>query len=321
MIELHKLEHFVELARSGSYTRTAEQLRMSQSALSRSIQSLERDIGGALFERARGRAAVVLTDTGTLLLPRAVDLLSRAQGIEQDLNVARMPHQRSQIAFGVAPLLGGLLLADREEIAGLHAIGDLVVSMATPELLMEQLEAGDIAFALGVAPAHGVPPRVASELIGFTSPRIFVRRSHPLLSREAPRLADLLPYTRVSSVKWNENVTLQLEDPADAHAVRASICIDSFEVLVDLAVHSDAVLLSNFTPVHAELVELVLADALDIRRNEISMFVRRGMRLRADQEAAREHIRDLCARLLQSHTIAEPATERAARLPPGGPDL
>jgi DNA-binding transcriptional LysR family regulator len=306
VIELHKLEHFVELARSGSYTRAAEQLRLSQPALSRSIQALERDIGTSLFERARGSAVVRTTEAGHALLPRAQDLLSRAHGLEDDLMAARLPRARTQIAFGVAPLLGSVLLADHEDLVRLHDFGDITVSMGTPELLMEQVDAGDVAFAIGVAPAHGTPPRVAAELLGLTSPRIFVREGHPLLDGTAPALADLRRYTRVSSVKWNQNVTLQLEDPGDASAVRASICIDSFDVLADLALHADAVLFSNFRPLHTGLVELALAQRLDVRQNEIMLFSRRGWRLRPEEIAVRDWLRDRCAMLLLQGASSRP---------------
>ena len=46
-MNLRHLEHWLALADTGSFSRAAEKLHITQSALSRSIQALEEDLGAA----------------------------------------------------------------------------------------------------------------------------------------------------------------------------------------------------------------------------------------------------------------------------------
>ncbi len=75
-----KLRIFHAAAEAGSFTHAGEALRMSQSAVSRQVSSLEKDLGIPLFHRhARG---LVLTEQGELLYRTASDVLNRLQTAE-----------------------------------------------------------------------------------------------------------------------------------------------------------------------------------------------------------------------------------------------
>ncbi len=69
-----KLEHFVAIAEEESFTRAARRLSYVQSALSVSIQALERELGVRLFDRTTHRVA--LTDVGAALLATATRTLA-----------------------------------------------------------------------------------------------------------------------------------------------------------------------------------------------------------------------------------------------------
>ena len=68
-MELRQLEHFVAIAEEESFTRAARRLSYVQSALSVSIQALERELGVRLFDRTTHR--VTLTDVGAAMLSPA----------------------------------------------------------------------------------------------------------------------------------------------------------------------------------------------------------------------------------------------------------
>ena len=68
-LNYNHLRYFWAVAREGNLTRTAEQLNLSQSALSLQIKKLERQLGHALFER-RGRG-LHLTEAGRVALDHA----------------------------------------------------------------------------------------------------------------------------------------------------------------------------------------------------------------------------------------------------------
>jgi DNA-binding transcriptional LysR family regulator len=75
-----KLRIFHAAAEAGSFTHAGETLRMSQSAVSRQVSALEKDLGISLFHRhARG---LVLTEQGEILYRTASDVLNRLQTAE-----------------------------------------------------------------------------------------------------------------------------------------------------------------------------------------------------------------------------------------------
>lgn len=70
-----KLRIFHAAAEAGSFTHAGEGLRMSQSAVSRQVSALEKDLKVALFHRhARG---LVLTEQGDLLFRTASEILAK----------------------------------------------------------------------------------------------------------------------------------------------------------------------------------------------------------------------------------------------------
>ena len=75
-----KLRIFHAAAEAGSFTHAGDGLRMSQSAVSRQVSALEKDLGVALFHRhARG---LVLTEQGEVLFRTATDVMTKLHTAE-----------------------------------------------------------------------------------------------------------------------------------------------------------------------------------------------------------------------------------------------
>ena len=78
-----KLKIFHTVAEAGSFTNASTILNLSQSAISRQIQSLEQDLKIHLFERhARG---LVLTNNGEYLYNTANEVISKLKDVEANL--------------------------------------------------------------------------------------------------------------------------------------------------------------------------------------------------------------------------------------------
>ncbi|MEM7601867.1 MAG: LysR family transcriptional regulator [Verrucomicrobiota bacterium] len=99
-IEFQQLEQFVAVSRTQNITKAAKELNLSQSALSRSIQKLEDQIGQPLFERTPRK--VVLTDLGELFLDRAKEILLLAEDAFSLLSEAG---QSGRIRLGAIPTI------------------------------------------------------------------------------------------------------------------------------------------------------------------------------------------------------------------------
>ena len=73
-VQIDQIEAFVAVVRGGGFTRAASILHLSQPAVSRRLELLERELGAPLFERIRSGA--LLTEAGQTFLPHAEGLLA-----------------------------------------------------------------------------------------------------------------------------------------------------------------------------------------------------------------------------------------------------
>lgn len=80
-LNYHHLYYFWRVAKQGNLTATAQQLAISQSALSAQINQLEHTIGQPLFAR-EGRT-LVLTELGRTVLNYAEDIFQRGEELQQ----------------------------------------------------------------------------------------------------------------------------------------------------------------------------------------------------------------------------------------------
>ena len=107
-MELKELRSFMQVARAGSVSRAAQELRLAQPALSRQIKKLEHELGVSLFSR-HGRG-VRLSAAGSLLLERAEAITQLAQQTGREISERRSP-TAGRITLGVPPAAGRLLIS------------------------------------------------------------------------------------------------------------------------------------------------------------------------------------------------------------------
>ncbi len=106
-MELHQLRYMLAVARTGNFSRAAEQCCVSQPSLSQQIAKLESELGERLFNRLKRR--VVLTTAGQALLPRATRILAEVEAVRHD--VADAGEQiRGKVSVGVLPTIAPYLL-------------------------------------------------------------------------------------------------------------------------------------------------------------------------------------------------------------------
>lgn len=106
-LDLHKLRVFVAVAERQHFTRAAEELSISQPALTAHVRDLERHLGTPLFERA-GRG-VRLTDTGHLVLGYARRLLALAVELQEAVDDVQ-GLRAGELRIGASTTIGEYLL-------------------------------------------------------------------------------------------------------------------------------------------------------------------------------------------------------------------
>jgi DNA-binding transcriptional LysR family regulator len=151
-MELRQLEHFVAVAEEKSFTRAARRLNYVQSALSVSIQSLERELGLRLFDRNTHR--VVLTDGGEALLPAARETIASVEQT-RDVAAALKGVVRGTLRLGIMQSFGFLdIPALLGEFHRRHPDVEIQMRPAPggSAALLEELRHGTIDIAFASAP-------------------------------------------------------------------------------------------------------------------------------------------------------------------------
>jgi DNA-binding transcriptional LysR family regulator len=196
-MELHQVRYFLALARSLNFTRAAEQCNVTQPALTKAVQRLEQELGGALIYRER--ELTQLTDLGKLILPMVERTLSAADAVRL--------HAREFQRMGIAPLKIGLapcisvtlviqpLIEIGRVIPGLQVELIEVPAERLPVLLLE----GEVNVALA-GNIEGLPDRIDHWLL-------FEERFVILTAAEDP-LASLgqIPIDALAETAWVERI-------------------------------------------------------------------------------------------------------------------
>jgi DNA-binding transcriptional LysR family regulator len=184
-VDLRHFRSFVVVAEEGHIGHAAQRLFITQPALSRQMQQLEREIGAPILVRtARG---VELTEAGTELLKKARVALEAA---EDALAVGRLETPRGPLALGL-PLAGG-----QERWYGLvqayaqrYPAVEVRPRMAMTEQLQDQLLAGELDGVLGLTPSR--IPSLTYTHVHDEPLSVWLHADHPLAARPELGLDDL----------------------------------------------------------------------------------------------------------------------------------
>jgi DNA-binding transcriptional LysR family regulator len=171
-LDSRQLRAFVVLARTLSFTRTAHELNLTQSAVSHSIKALERDVACRLFDRV-GKT-VLLTQAGEQLLAQAEKILSEMEVARAELGrLGRWGSSRMRIGAGSTAcqyILPPVLREFRESFA--HC--DISIQPGDTPRNLERLQAHQIDLAINLEPkqqgALDIRPIFSDELAFVLSP-------------------------------------------------------------------------------------------------------------------------------------------------------
>lgn len=191
-MKLNQLRDMVTIVERGSLRAAARYLELAQSALTRSIQTLERELGTTLFEReAKG---MVLTPMGKLFYQRASSVVNELRRAREELEQTRGDLQGTVVAgLSIMPHVGMLpyaLPAFRKTFPK--------VKLKIIEGLYPAIEAGlrngTIDFYLGASPQSSPAPGLATEVLFENTRTVMGRKNHPLCMAKS--------ITELSQAEW-----------------------------------------------------------------------------------------------------------------------
>ncbi|CAN7312060.1 LysR family transcriptional regulator [Bosea sp. LjRoot237] len=183
------LRYFSEVAERGSFRAAAESLHIAASAINRQVSNLETDLGVKLFERARGRAGLQLTEAGRILqfrLRSAIDELR----IANDEIMALQGLGRGHVTVGFNDVVVNAILPDAiKSFHQAHPNITFGVKVDSTRGLVSRLKDGDIDFAV----AYNFSPDAELSYMESISLKMYMIASpdHPLAARASVALSDL----------------------------------------------------------------------------------------------------------------------------------
>src|SRR5271154_1488674 len=155
-MELSQLEVFLAVAREHRFSRAAEKLYRTQSAVSQTIRKLEDELGEALFDRSSREG--VLTDAGQVLYEYAEKLLNLRQDAHESLAELR-ELQKGKLVIAANEFTALYLLPVLAEFRRLHPMIKITVQRALgsripDDVLQHSAELGVLSYKLEEPPKH-----------------------------------------------------------------------------------------------------------------------------------------------------------------------
>ena len=253
---LNALRAFEATARKSSFTLAAQELRVTQAAVSHQIRQLEESLGVRLFERAHRR--VVLTLPGERLLRSVATAFSEIDGALRDLCSAG---QTTMVTVQVTPSFGSRWMARRlHSFWAAHPEIDLRIYHALPH---EQHDAHRVDMAVkwgtGNWPSMRSEKLLGAVLFPVCSPA-YLRADAPLNKPE-----DLFQYTLLHEdsydewAAWFRAAGLQ-QQPTPAHKT----IIDDTNTLLEAALNLQGIALGRLPLVQDQLEQGLLVAPFDL---------------------------------------------------------
>lgn len=187
-VTLRELRLFLAVARSGSLLRAADDIGLSQPALSKAIAELERTLGVRLFDR--GNRGVAPTPHGEILLRHAAGVFEELRQAVDDMGFLT-DASRGNLRVGATPTICAGLLP--------RAIGTVLGNRPRFQFHVEELDAGklrgellDRSLDIGIGAAHVAGEGDALAFERLFDDRLFVVAGvqHPLAARRSVTLGE-----------------------------------------------------------------------------------------------------------------------------------
>lgn len=252
-MDTRRIRHFLALIEHRTFHKAAEAIHLSQSALSRSIQALEEELGAPLFDRTGHRAQI--TPFGRSLVHRAQRLLFEANELQREMTLLRSG-DFGCITIGISPTPASVCLRPcLSALANAHPRLQMTAAVGrTPEII-EDLRAEKYDLAIVDVSAVDDPDGLDIEPLLPLSGGFLCRRDHPLLALKRITIGSLRQYPIACSPVSRPFAKRMVEvfGPAGHPDRLVTIFCDNYEIQREVALDGDVVLMSVFAILRQEI--------------------------------------------------------------------
>lgn len=261
---LTQLRHFVGLARAGSFVKASGQLFLSQPALSRSIKSLEDELGQPLFDRSGKKTE--LTPFGHSVLQRSQALLEEVESLKSSgkvLGATDSGNVRLGLSSGPGAMLTApIMLHFARHFPNFHVDILRANTAALTQMLRERAVDALVIDLRSMRPSPDLQITQIEEMKGA----FMCRPNHPLARLAKVSFEQLRQYPVASPPLSDELARILIERYGEhAHPdVLVNYSSDEISHLVHVTQRTDTLLLA-IRACAPELVEIKVSPSLDDR--------------------------------------------------------
>ena len=254
-LNLQKLLHTLVVAEECSLVAASKRLHITQSALTRSVKSLEDDLGIAIFRRKS--TGVELTNEGERLMKRARALLEQAGEFRSEAR-ALSSGSRSVVSFGLDPILShNLLSIQLKALISESRLMQIQVKVESRSTLLAMLLDKSIDFFM--ADISDFKPSDISNInienLHQLRGSFFVRRRHPLNQQQRVSRTDIYDFPILTPTNVHESIWDELRwhgVDADKTERRQQFICPDMAILKDVTMNSNEVLATSDLSVEKE---------------------------------------------------------------------
>ncbi|MFC3034163.1 LysR family transcriptional regulator [Pseudoalteromonas fenneropenaei] len=225
-MRFEQLEQFLALGNLRHFRQAAEQTNISTSALTRSIQTLEEEIGCELVKRST--RSVKLTEQGELFLVYCKNTLAELEHTKKQIHQSLFGRDQQRLVIGytnqasqIVPLSCGQFLADYPNVK-------IEMQLQDENELSRKLQLGEIDISVFLQKACQIESDVhlPDQLI------MFVAKHHPLASKDTIRREELLHYSMFGCFSQSKQVQNMLNEVIEGLNKSTSVKIGNIEQVI-----------------------------------------------------------------------------------------
>lgn len=180
-MNLKHLSYFVDISKRESFTKAADDIYVSQSALSKSVKSLEQELNVTLIDRTS--KSFNLTEEGRILYVEGEKLLQYIDE-RQDEIIEKIHRSRRRLRIGVPPVISTVYFSQLLfRFIKQYPNIELEISEVGANIVQNQINAGNIDIGVVILPIintdnYHIIPAMSSDNA------LIVNKDHPLASRD-----------------------------------------------------------------------------------------------------------------------------------------
>ncbi|MEI7065235.1 LysR family transcriptional regulator [Dickeya chrysanthemi] len=240
-IDLRQLRHFIALIEHRNFTSAAQAMNISQSAFSRSIQSLEQSVGARLIDRHHNLEP---TKRGQLVLEHARRLTRHAQDLLNDIEQFSKK-ESGEVHFGCGPAPAAWLMPQViGEFSRHYPRVRLVFRVDNWQALGQRLMAEEFAFIVADTRHFELDARYNVQPLSRHRWGFCCRLGHPLAAFDEISVEQLFSYPLAATVR-PPNLRQALVRLSGQQDIRTGIECENGYSLLDVIRQSDAIGTTN----------------------------------------------------------------------------